>query len=162
MVLADRAHGQGTHGFFCRGLIGQSPSLLSKPDPDCPILSVARRKTSGKLILQQGGSPQGPPSKSLRAPGRHAKVAGLRLNHATERDGNRAGVGFQCPERLSPPFPLLPQCQEESHRALWSVSHLSKDRFERRKNSSRVGVACSLQLLLSSASARGCGGRGTE
>lgn len=107
-------------------LIGQSPSLLSQPEPGCLIPSVARKKTSGRLILQQGGSPQGPPSqasKSLRQAGKNGWSSFPlqqcpELNHATERDGNRAGVGFQCPERLSLPFPLLPQCQEESHRAL--------------------------------------------
>lgn len=167
MVSADRVCGQEIRSFFCRGLIGQAPSLLCQPDPESLIPSVARRKTPGRHPVT-GSQPSWPyqqGSKSLR----QAYKSGWscfplqqcwKLSQATERD--REQVWGSSAQKDCPHHFLFCPSAEENPTELCART-FPTDRCERRnENSGGVGAPSSLQLPPSSASARGCEERGTK
>lgn len=167
MVSADRVCGQEIRSFFCRGLIGQAPSLLCQPDPESLIPSIARRKTPGRHPVT-GSQPSWPyqqGSKSLRQAYKNGWSCFplqqcWKLSQATERD--REQVWGSSAQKDCPHHFLFCPSAEENPTELCART-FPTDRCERRnENSGGVGVSSSLQLPPSSASARGCEERGTK
>lgn len=166
MVSADRVCGQEIRGFSCRGLIGQAPSLLCQPDPESLIPSIARRKTPGAHPVT-GSQPLRPyqqGSKSLRQAYKNGWSCFplqqcWKLSQATARD--REQVWGSSAQKDCPHHFLFCPSAEENPTELCART-FPMDSCERKKeNSGGVGVPSSLQLPLSSASARGCEERGT-
>lgn len=99
---------------------------------------------SGRLILQQGGSPQGPPSKVLRASGRQARAAGLPSSATMPLRGMEmeqvlaSSAQKDCPHHF-----LFCLSAQKNPTELYGLPHtFPTDRCERRKeNSSGMGVA---------------------